>query len=119
MKGNTKANWAINQGLWVLGAKDIASLGDAMALYTLKHVLDEVTCDVLLLEGENDHFLRVTDQLGKTQRGLKNARSITTVIFKDGEGGEEHNQIGAIMQFHAELFQWIEQKLSGVKKIRF
>ena len=109
MKGNTKANWGISQGMWVIGAKDPASLFEAMASYTSKHVLDEVTCDVLLLEGENDHLLRDTDQLGKTKRGLTNARSITTVIFKDGEGGEEHCQVGAIMQFQAELFKWIKQ----------
>ena len=113
MKGNTKLNWSINQGMWVLGTKDPADLLDAMRSYTSKHVLDQVTCDVLLLEGENDHFLCVTDQLGKTQRGLTNARSVTTVIFKAGEGGEEHCQVGAIMQFQAELFKWIEQKFKS------
>ncbi len=113
IKGDTKTTWAVNQGMWVIGAKDPADLWDAICSYTSKHVLDQVTCDVLLLEGENDHFLRVTDQLGKTQRGLTNARSVTTVIFKAGEGGEEHCQVGAIMQFHAELFKWIEQKFKS------
>ena len=109
IKGKTKATWAINQGMWTMGAEDPAALWETMQPYTSKHVLNQVTCDVLLLEGENDHFLRVTDQLGKTKRGLTNARSVTTVIFKAGEGGEEHCQVGAIMQFQAELFRWIEQ----------
>ncbi len=109
-KGKTKATWVVNQGMWVFGAENPADFWEVLRHYTSQHVLDQVTCDVLLLEGENDHFLRMTDQLGKTQRGLTNARSITTVIFKNGEGGEEHCQIGAIMQFQAELFKWIEQK---------
>ena len=113
IKGDTKATWSVNQGMWAFGAEDLAGLWDAIRPYTSKHVLDQVTCDVLLLEGENDHFLRVTDQLGKTQRGLTNARSVTTVIFKAGEGGEEHCQVGAIMQFQAELFKWIEQKFKS------
>ena len=62
------------------------------------------------MEGAADHFLVVSDQRGKTKRGLKNARSISEVVFKAGQGGEEHCQIGAILQMQAELFRWIDAK---------
>ncbi len=109
-KSDAVVAWGLNHAAWTMGSKDETGSLDAMKLYHLRDVVDSISCDVLLMQGQNDHFGILADQMGKTRRGLKNARSITEVVFKRGEGGEEHCQIGAMLQMQAEVFRWIDSK---------
>ena len=109
-KSDAVVAWGLNHAEWTMGIKDETGSLDALKQYHLRDVINDITCDVLLTQGQNDHFGILADQMGKTKRGLKNARSVTDVVFKQGEGGEEHCQIGAILQMQAELFKWIDSK---------
>jgi len=109
MKKDMTVDWAVNHGRWVLGAKDESSVLTEFAPYHLRDVIQDVRCDVLLLAAENDHFFAASDQLGKTQRGLVNAKSVTVNVFKNGEGGEEHCHTGANHQTIAIIVEWVNR----------
>jgi alpha-beta hydrolase superfamily lysophospholipase len=109
-KSDAVVAWGLGHAAWTMGIEDETGSLDALKQYHVRGAVDKITCDVLLMHGQNDHFGIISDQMGKTKRGLKNARSVTDVVFKKGEGGEEHCQIGAMLQMQAELFQWIDAK---------
>ncbi len=102
--------WGLGHATWTMGLKDEAGALDAMKNYHLRDVLGDIRGDVLLMSGTADHFMVRSDQHGRTKRGLVNARSVSEVVFRVGEGGEEHCQIGALLQMQAELFRWVEAK---------
>lgn len=109
MKKDMTVDWAVNHGRWVLGSKDESGVLTDFSPYHLRDVIHEIKGDVLLLAAENDHFFAASDQLGKTQRGLVNAKSVTVNIFKNGEGGEEHCHTGAVHQTVAVIFEWVNR----------
>jgi len=57
----------------------------------LRDVSGQITADVLITAGEKDHFCPV-EQVYKFEKALTNARSVTTRIFTEDEGGHEHCQ---------------------------
>jgi len=65
--------------------------------------------DVLLLWGEDDHFMD-GQELANMQSGLVNARSVTTRSYNREEGGHEHCQTGILSSVHADMFGWIAEK---------
>ena len=77
-------------------------------MYNLKGVADRIICDVLILAGEKDDFVPI-EQAAQFQQSLTNARSVTTRVFTEEEGGEGHCQPGAATLVHAVLFEWIEK----------
>lgn len=102
--------WGLGHATWTMGLQDEAGALDAMKNYHVRDVVGEIRCDVLLMSGTADHFMVDSDQHGKTKRGLTQARSVSEVVFRSGEGGEEHCQIGALLQMQAELYRWIDAK---------
>ena len=65
--------------------------------------------DVLILAGEDDHFVPV-EQVNKFKGSLSRARSVTTVIYDRESGGSEHCQLGAVTLWHSTFFDWLLQK---------
>ncbi len=111
-KGDLMIEWGMNQTKWTMGAKDAVGVVEAFKPYHFTdEMLSKVTADVLLMEGDADHLMKKTDQMGRTIRALKNARSVTRLSFKIGEGGEEHCHQGALLQAQAEMLKWIDSKV--------
>jgi pimeloyl-ACP methyl ester carboxylesterase len=106
-------DWGLSHATWTMGLHDEADALDAMKNYHLRDVIADVRCDVLLMSGPADHFLTISDQVGKTKRGLVNARSISEATFRASDGGDEHCQIGALLQMQAELFRWVDAKFGS------
>ncbi len=109
-KKSVALRWKLHHSMWVLGLASPADIIEHLSQFTLKDVVDKVTADVLLLYSEADHYYAETDQLGFMQRGLINAKSVTTVIFKKGEAGEEHCRVGARALKNEAIVEWIEKK---------
>ncbi|HTV86803.1 MAG TPA: alpha/beta hydrolase [Dyella sp.] len=103
------STWAVQNGMWTLGAKDPLGVIDAFKAYTLAPVASRITSDVLILAGADDHFVPA-DQAGMFAKSLTHARSVTTVMFDRESGGGEHCQMGAPSLWHAALFDWLAAK---------
>ena len=102
-------DWGLQNGQWTLGFEEPEEIFDAFAPYHLREAAREVRADVLLLWGEDDHFMD-TKQLSDMQSSLVNARSITTKTYNKEEGGHEHCQTGILSSVHADMFGWIAEK---------
>jgi dienelactone hydrolase len=79
------------QWRWVCGAPDNATALEWAKKFTLEGVAEKVECPVLILHGENDRVVPVSDahklyeRLGSKNKHLK--------IFTEAEGGAEHCQV--------------------------
>ncbi|MBL8953408.1 MAG: alpha/beta fold hydrolase [Myxococcaceae bacterium] len=98
--------WALNHGRWVLGIDDPLAVLREYARYTTKDVSPDVRADVLLLAGENDHFVPL-ELLEKTRAALVNAHSVEVEVFSAETGAQEHCQVGAMNLVHHRLFEWL------------
>lgn len=87
----------------------------AFRQYTLAPVASRITGDVLILVGEEDHFI-TADQDDKYRQSLTHARSVTTVVFDKASGGGEHCQIGAPSLWKAAFFDWLASRFQHAGK---
>ena len=101
--------WSLQNGEWVFGVQGPAAVLEAFRPYSLAPVVGRIHADVLIMAGDDDHFVpRV--QADEFARGLVNARSVTTVRFDRASGGGEHCQIGAPSVWEGALFDWLDAK---------
>jgi pimeloyl-ACP methyl ester carboxylesterase len=106
---NQDVAWAYNTTRWTLGTRDIEDTQKAFAPYTLAPVADRIRQDVLILAGEEDHFVPF-HQTADFEKALVNARSVSTRIFDRASGGAEHCQCGATTLVHTAIFDWLIEK---------
>jgi alpha-beta hydrolase superfamily lysophospholipase len=109
MRNTPGVRWGVQNAQWTMGAKDPVDLMSIFSKYTLKDVAKNITCDVLILAGERDHFFPV-EQVGELKKALVRARSVTTRVFTEEEGAAEHCQLGALNLFQAVFFEWVQDK---------
>nr|WP_272213057.1 hypothetical protein [Marinicella sp. W31]MDC2878998.1 hypothetical protein [Marinicella sp. W31] len=99
-------SWALENGQWVFGKDSPEAFIDAAHAFTLAGVAQQIKGDVLILAGEIDHFVPVS-QVEDFEKALVNARSVEHVIFSEESGGGEHCQVGAAALWQASAFDWI------------
>ena len=66
--------------MWVMGTRDFLETAKALRAYTLQDVAQRIKGDVLILAGEDDHFVPV-EQVKQFESSLTQARSVTSVIY--------------------------------------
>ena len=98
--------WSVANGQWVLGTTSAMQTMQALDRYSLACVAGDITADVLIMAGADDHFIPVS-QAASFISALKAARSVRTIIYNRESGGAEHCQMGAQSLWHADLFDWI------------
>lgn len=101
--------WALQNSMWVMGTQGLLETVEALRTYTLRDVAHRIKGDVLILAGEDDHFVPV-EQVKQFENSLTHARSVTSVIYERESGGSEHCQLGAVTLWHAAFFDWLLQK---------
>ncbi len=104
-----RLRWALQNSMWVMGTHGRIETAEALNAYTLQHVAQRIKGDVLILAGEDDHFVPV-EQVKQFEQSLIQARSVTSVIYDRESGGAEHCQLGAVTLWHAAFFDWLAQK---------
>lgn len=90
---NLMLNWAVSQGQYITGAKCPYDFYMHLMQHSLKGIMANITCDVLLLAGENDHYIP-KKHFSILMNGITEAKSLTGKMFTEAEGGAEHCQIG-------------------------
>lgn len=101
--------WAMNNAMWTIGKPDPFTAVMSTKDWVLEGVARRIKGDVLILAGEHDHYLPVT-QVDDFKRELTGARSVEAVIYDKQSGGSEHCQRGALTLWHATLFDWLARK---------
>lgn len=104
--------WAVDNGMWTLGKEHPLDVIDEFQKYSLAGVAQRIKGDVLLLTGQEDHFVPIA-QVKQMQEALTSARSVTTKIYDRESGGAEHCQMGATTLWHADLFDWLSEKFES------
>ena len=84
---STQVRWGLRNGMWVFGADSFADMIRRAADYTLSGIAHQVTAPTLIMDGENDQFLKGQPQLfGKALTGAPT----TLVTLTSAEGAGEH-----------------------------
>jgi len=109
LDGNTR--WLIQNGLWVLGAGEVAELPSIIKKFTVKDIAEHIDCPTLLLVGTHDHFAS-DDQLTYLKDHLK---TYEVHIFDTEFGAQEHCQEGNHSHAHQVIFDWVEEQLQKYK----
>ena len=104
--------WALDNAIWTLGKKHPLDAIDEFQKYSLGGVAQRIKGDVLLLAGQEDHFVPF-EQIKSMQEALTSARSVTTKIYDRESGGGYHCQMGALTLWHADLFDWLLEKFES------
>jgi hypothetical protein len=66
---------------------------------------------VLLLAGERDHYIP-RNQFYRLKRSLPNTRCLTSRLFTEAEGGEQHCQIGNIPLAVNTILDWLDKRFT-------
>jgi pimeloyl-ACP methyl ester carboxylesterase len=108
MSVSTNVRWAIHNGMWVMGLKTPADVPRAFKDYTLAGIADRIRTPALVLDAENDQFLRGEPQ--RAAQALVNADT-TLVTLTSAEGAGEHCHMGAMYRVHQVIFDWLAHTL--------
>lgn len=93
MKKKLMIDWVVSHGQYITGTKSPYEFYVHLMQHTLKDKMEDIQCDILLLAGENDHYIP-QNHYTTLMNGLINAKSLTGKMFTEAEGGAEHCQIG-------------------------
>jgi pimeloyl-ACP methyl ester carboxylesterase len=107
---NTQVRWALRNGMWVFGADSFADLIRRARDYTLDGVAHQIVAPTLILDPENDQFLKGQPQL--VEKALTGART-TLVTLTENEGAGEHCHMGAMFRAHQVIFDWLDTTLGA------
>jgi fermentation-respiration switch protein FrsA (DUF1100 family) len=97
----------LTHGMYVTGAETPFDHLYTFTKYRTEDLSPLIQQDVLLLAGENDHFVPV-EFFELQKAALTSARSIRGRIFTAEEGGDQHCQVGRIDLATDEILDWLE-----------
>lgn len=101
-------DWLITHGMYVTGAETPFDHLHEFTKYQTKDLSPLIEQDVLLLAGENDHFVPV-EFLELQKAALTSARSVRARLFTAEEGGDQHCQVGRIDLATDEILDWLDR----------
>jgi pimeloyl-ACP methyl ester carboxylesterase len=110
MLHNTQIRWAIQNGVWTMGLQSPADVPRAFKDYTLAGIADKITIPTLILDADNDQFLKGEPQ--RVEEALANADT-TLVTLTDADGAGEHCHMGAMSRLHQVIFDWLDPIMAG------
>jgi pimeloyl-ACP methyl ester carboxylesterase len=106
---STQLRWGLRNGMWVFGAGSFADLIRKAGDYTLEGVAHQITAPTLIMDPDNDWFLKGQPQL--VLKALTSADA-TLVTLTSTEGAGEHTHAGALGQAHQVMFDWLDITLT-------
>ena len=72
------------------------------------------TQDILLLAGEKDHYIPLS-QFWRLKEKVHSDKSVTSRLFTEAEGGEQHCQIGNHMLAMNTILDWLDDVFADKK----
>ncbi|KAL3445814.1 Alpha/Beta hydrolase protein [Aspergillus insuetus] len=110
---STGTRWALRNGKWTFGVKSAAELSRATSKYTLEGISHEIVTPCLIVDAENDHFLRGQPEL--LRRNLSCECELVSLMAE--EGGDTHCHHGAFFRLHQVVFDFLESRLTSEKML--
>src|SRR5256714_3721054 len=107
---STQVRWGLRNGMWVLGADSFADLIRRVRDYTLDGIAHQIVAPTLILDPENDQYLKGQPQL--VQKALTGAPT-TLVTLTEHEGAGEHTHAGGLGRAHQTIFDWLDTTLAA------
>lgn len=105
MKRDTGIRWAFNDGFWKFNVQTPADYFDEVKKYTLRDVADKISCPILIVDSESEHFF--PGQAKKLFDAIKGPKEF--MLFTKQEGAQLHCQIGAIMITMERQLNWLRK----------
>jgi pimeloyl-ACP methyl ester carboxylesterase len=109
------ARWGANNGKWNFGAASAMEFLNKTRKYTLEGIVDKIQAPTLILDAENDHFLKGQPEI--LYAALKCKKHLIKLTSAEGAG--EHCHVGAMGRMHQVVFDWLNEtlaRLPGVDK---
>jgi pimeloyl-ACP methyl ester carboxylesterase len=106
---STQIRWALNNGVWAMGVDSYAELIRHTRLFTLDGIAEQITAPALIMDAENDQFLKGQPQ--EVELALTSSAT-TLVTLTEAEGAGEHCHMGAMSRAHQTIFDWLETTLA-------
>jgi dipeptidyl aminopeptidase/acylaminoacyl peptidase len=95
---------------WLTGAKDLDDARERLKAFTLKGVVDKISCPLLVVHGEDDHLVPARH----AQRTYDEARTDKQLIlYKPGEPGSIHCSYDGFPYTIPTLFDWLADRLAA------
>lgn len=104
---STGARWAMLNAKWTFGIDSAAELCRAVNKYTLEGISHDIKTPCLILDAENDHFLKGQPEL--LRRNLSCEHEF--VSLQPDEGGDAHCHPGAFFRLHQVIFDFLGPRL--------
>ncbi len=108
MKQNLMLEWGIRQGMHVTGSQTPYGFLKQSMLYTTAEISPLLSQDVLLLAGQEDHYIPLI-QFGGQIGSLTSVRSLTTRLFTRKEQAQNHCHVGNIGLSIDVMLNWLLQ----------
>lgn len=102
----------LEHAMWTFGASTRQEALEIARRMTLVPVIDKVRCPLLVVHGENDQQVALS-QAVRTYEGAVGASSRELKVFKRTEGGAEHCQVDNLMSGVAYMTDWFAEQLGG------
>jgi pimeloyl-ACP methyl ester carboxylesterase len=100
-------DWGIRQGMHIMGKTTPYEFFQATQAYNTIDISPQVTGDVLLLAGSEDHYVPL-QQLYQQAEALTNVRSLTTRVFTRTEQAQNHVQVGNLGLSLRFIANWLD-----------
>jgi pimeloyl-ACP methyl ester carboxylesterase len=107
---STQVRWGLRNGMWVFGAESFADLIRRAADYTLDGIAGQIVAPTLIMDPEDDQFLKGQPQ--RVAEALTGADA-TLVTLTGAEGAGEHTHAGALGRAHQVMFDWLDTTLTS------
>ena len=107
MQRSLVIEWGIRQGMHVTGSRSPFEFLQKVRWLTTAAVSARVTQDVLLMAGEQDHYVPL-HQFYDQIKTLKNARSLTARLYTRAEQAQNHCQIGNLALSLQVIVGWLD-----------
>ena len=102
------SRWLMANSRWVFDVDSAADLQRALRDYSLIDVAGRIDCPVLVLAGEDDHFVPVS--LAREFVDLLEAPA-TLEVFERASGAAEHCQVGNLRLATGTIYDWLDETL--------
>jgi hypothetical protein len=104
MAANSEVRWFVNDGMWKYGADSPTDLFVKLEDYTLEGVTDKIKCNMLICDGEEEHFFE--GQAKKLYDLLICPKEF--MMFTVEEAAASHVQHGAEALSSQRIYDWLD-----------
>jgi alpha-beta hydrolase superfamily lysophospholipase len=109
---DTQARWGLDNGLWTMGGDSYADFLRRTAAYSLSGIAHQITAPTLIMDAEDDQFLR-----GQPSALAAAMTAPSTMAhFTTAEGAGEHCHVGSLTRAHQVVFDWLDDTLVEVER---